>query len=455
MELDKIKNPDAENALLQLCILNKDGDNSTYAEIGSYLTAKDFYSAANQAVYEAVAGVFADGGTLAIPSVMEYIDKHGLADKIGSPFYLTKLCEGMAYLSQLKLYASQIKECSHRRQMIILAHDIESEMQDKTIEVSESLSRYVDSIEGMRTIEQDHSDNSLEEAFNSFISIEDKGISWGIPGIDRVMKKMQEGHYIVLAGRPAMGKTALALNFVRNVCRQGYKVLYFSLEMTKRDLYKRLIACESGITEVEAKTNALNAMAKGETDESRKKYQRLEAGKNRVNGWQLDIVDDVYSLGNIRARTRLINTKKGVDFVVIDHMQLMTIDGFRESRTNEMASISRGIQQLAKDINAPILALSQVNRANENRNDKRPALSDLKESGAIEQDADAIMVIYRDRYYDPESVNDWTEVIVRKHRHGGGGTAKLSYDMARNQFDDYQGIAGQTVKKNTVDGVFT
>jgi replicative DNA helicase len=295
-------------------------------------------------------------------------------------------------------------------------------------------------------------DNSIEEAFNSFVSSQDDGISYGIKSIDYILKGMQAGHFIVLAGRPAMGKTALALNIVRNVCSQKYKVLFFSLEMVKVDLYKRLFACETGMSEEEAKTQISNYVAHGENDKAEKIWEKIKAGKRRVANWSLDIVADAYTLGDIRAKTKLMEKKKGVDLVVIDHLQLMSAPGHKDNRVGELTEITRSLVNLAKDINAPILCLSQINRSNEKNSDKRPLLSDLKESGSIEQDADQVMMIYRDQYYDKDG-DDWTEIIVRKNRHGNVGVARLSYDMARNQFTDYKGISGEKVTRSDAKDV--
>jgi replicative DNA helicase len=331
-------------------------------------------------------------------------------------------------------------------------------MQDNTININDTLKDLVDDVEDVIMVNEEHEDNSLEEAFNGFIDTEKKGISYGFKALDKYLKGMQEGHFVVLGGRPAMGKTAFALNIVRNVCRAGKKVLIFSLEMTKKDLYKRLVSCETGFSEDEIKEAVSDVVQNGETPTSRAMYRALETGKDRIANWNLDIIDDCYTLADIRARAVLAKKKQGVDVVVIDHLQLMSLyDGaYKEGRTAEMTEITKRLVPLAKRIKATILCLSQVNRGNEGRTDKRPMSSDLKESGSIEQDADAIMMIYRDKYYD-ENGDDWTEIIIRKNRFGAQGTVRLNYDMAKNKFTPYTGIVGEKAnrsEKAQVKGAF-
>ena len=455
------KNVDAENALLILCMNNKGENegNKAFAEISRYIKHEDFYSIANQSIFEAIEGLFADDEALSMPAVADYMDKHDLMRHIGGgPLYLSQVFGGTAYPSELMRYVRQVKECSNRRKIILMAQDIENKMQDNTTNINDTLKDLVDDVEDVIMVNEEQEDNSLEEAFNGFIDTEKKGISYGFKALDKYLKGMQEGHFVVLGGRPAMGKTAFALNIVRNVCRAGKKVLIFSLEMTKKDLYKRLLSCETGFSEDEIKEAVSDVVQNGETPTSRAMYRALEAGKERIAKWDLDIVDDCYTLADIRAKAVLAKKKQGIDVVVIDHLQLMSLyDGaYKEGRTAEMTEITKRLVPLAKRIKATILCLSQVNRGNEGRTDKRPMSSDLKESGSIEQDADAIMMIYRDKYYD-ENGDDWTEIIIRKNRFGAQGTVRLNYDMAKNKFTPYTGIVGEKAnrsEKAQVKGAF-
>jgi len=252
------------------------------------------------------------------------------------------------------------------------------------------------------------------------------GIQSGLPLLDYMTGGWQDSTLIILGARPNMGKTALALNFAAEACKKGKRVAIFSLEMTKRELVSRILASEGNIDASHTNIPALL------TDEENEK---VDVVFGEISGWGL-YVDDSYSLpmSQIVARSRRLQNADGLDMVIIDHLNYIGNDGKSENRTNEMRKITAALKGMAKELNIPVICLCQLSRGVESRNDKRPTLADLRESGTIEQDADIVLFLYRDGYYTKDEGDNSAELCVAKHRGGRVGTVHLLFDGAYQKF---------------------
>jgi replicative DNA helicase len=291
---------------------------------------------------------------------------------------------------------------------------------------------------------------AILNAYASLTTDKCLGLSTGYDELDKLLDGLRKGNLIILAGRPAMGKTTFALNIVANLCKAGKKVVFYSLEMTQEEIYQKLITRESKISPVEAKSQVIrdkqtknNTLFSDEVrtfkeKESRAFWTRLQLGMDDVSKWHLDILDQCNSeLRDIRLSAKIQAKRKDVDLIVIDYLQLMSDKG-HESRVAEVTAISKGLKNLAKELEIPILALAQLNRNVEKQTNKRPTKADLRESGSIEQDADKIILIYRDDYY-AKNGKPYTELIVDKTRMGKNGTALVEFFPAISRFEDYKG----------------
>jgi replicative DNA helicase len=258
------------------------------------------------------------------------------------------------------------------------------------------------------------------------------GVSSGFGELDAVTAGFQPGNLIILAARPSMGKSALGISMAANVVRTGTPCAFFTLEMSKQEVTQRLICLEGKIDSHKIRTGKL-----AEED-----WSRLSKACATLEQAPL-YLDDTPGLTLFELRSRAQTLKRRepeLGLIVVDYLQLMAIGGNVESRLQEVSSLSRGLKALAKDLDVPIIALSQLSRAVEQRTDKRPVLSDLRESGSIEQDADLVMFIYRDEYYDRESEREGiADVIISKHRNGGLGTVELTFQKDYPRFMSYVG----------------
>ena len=289
--------------------------------------------------------------------------------------------------------------------------------------------------EGLTKIEK-----IVPEAYKYMMEMSDNdgsvtGVTTGFRDLDKHLSGLQNSDLVLLAARPSVGKTALGINMAVNAAVAGKNVAVFSLEMSKRQIVQRIISMQS---KVELK-NIISG------DLSEEDWQLLFSRVDRLS--ELDMyIDDTpsISLTELRAKSKRLRQEHGVDLIVIDYLQLMTTDSKRvENRQQEISTISRGLKALAKELNVPVLALSQLSRKSEERSDKRPMLSDIRESGAIEQDADVVMMLYRDDYYneDSEDQND-LEVIIGKHRNGPTGTVHLYFSKEYTLFHDREYSGG-------------
>lgn len=451
--IQDLQNNDIEKAILRLLINKVD----LLAEIDGRLTSNDFYSIAHQTIFTALCEMYDKGLTVDLITLTDYLTKTGRFENVGSITYLTDLYEGIMNKAGLNEYVEIIKGLSYRRYLWRYSQRVGERVHDKTISVYELAGKAADALEKLNRKKEGDKKEKLVVAYEELTSEQKQGIDTGFNDIDGTLKGMKKGNLLILAGRPAMGKTAFALNIIKNMASAGQKVLFYSLEMSAEEIYKRLIIMvsemnESVIKAQIAKDNATqnnsfsDDVKQHRDNESKRVWLKLQAGMNQVYNWNLQIIESGRcDIQDLRMRAKIQRAKSGLDCIVIDYLQLMRADNFRDNRVGEISYITRELKLLAKELEMPILVLSQLSRAVESRNDKRPLLSDLRDSGSIEQDADVVMMIYRDQYYN-EKGDDWTEVRIAKNRHGGNVVARLQFTPELGKFTAYRKIAGKEVK---------
>lgn len=414
---------EAEQSVLGAMIVDKEAINTAVETI----QPNDFYKEANKEIYETILELYNKNEPVDLITLSEEMKRRGTLDSVGGIGYLTSLSGGVATTANVEYYCKIVEEKSTLRQLIKSCDEIVS----KSYEDSEDVNAIIEKAEkNIFDITQGRNNDGFfpikEVLLESFTKIEEMsmkgdgltGLTTGFIDIDDKLSGLQKSDLVLLAARPSMGKTALGLNIALNSSLEANaNVAVFSLEMSKEQLVQRML---SSISHVD-----LQNIISGKLDED--EWVKIIEAMGPLSETNIYIDDTAgISLMEMKAKCRKLKIESGLDLVVIDYLQLMQSDTPHESRQQEISSISRGLKALAKEMNCPVLALSQLSRAPELRSDHRPILSDLRESGAIEQDADVVMFLYRDEYYNEDSdKKNIGEVIVAKHRNGPTGTVDL------------------------------
>lgn len=419
-------------------------DNLAWDRAGDLLTDSDFYRYEHRLIYAAIGALVAGSKPADVITVFEQLQSLGKAADCGGLAYLNALAQSVPSAANMRRYAEIVRERSILRKLIAASDDIATsafnpqgrqvstvldEAESKIFQIGEEGSRQKQGFQGIDKLVvslidrvQELHDNGAEEV---------TGVRTGFYDLDRMTAGLQKGDLIVLAARPSMGKTAFALNIAEHVAvQEGLPVLVFSMEMGAAQLALRLVGSLGRINQQNLRTGRLDS---GE-------WERLTDAVERLGQVQL-YIDETAALtsSELRARARRMARQFGtLGLIVIDYLQLMSgSSGSDENRATEIGEISRGLKALAKELQCPVIALSQLNRSVETRNDKRPMMSDLRESGAIEQDADIIMFIYRDDYYNKDSKEPGvSEIVIGKQRNGPVGTVKLTFLKPLTRFDN-------------------
>ena len=425
---------EAEQSVLGSILLDKDA----MISVSETLIPEDFYKEAHRVIYESMLKLYNSQSEIDLITLTDELRDQGYLDDIGGIAYITSLSTVVPTTSNIKYYVNIVKEKSISRQLISAANDIINLGYDGSAKVE-----YV-----LENAEKKIFDISQERATNDFQPInqvisealsmleklyEEKndvtGLTTGFRDLNKKINGLQRSDLLLIAARPAMGKTAFALNLVQNAALKGdASVAVFSLEMSKEQLVQRMIASQSTVELKKIKTGTL-----ADND-----WPRITDGMAILSGAKIHIDDTPgIKISELRSKCRKLKIEKGLDLVLIDYLQLMEGEGQNESRQQEIAKISRSLKILAKELDCPVVALSQLSRAPEQRADHRPMLSDLRESGSIEQDADIVMFLYRDEYYNPDTEKkNIGEVIVAKNRHGETGTVELVWFGGIQKFAD-------------------
>ncbi len=432
--------PESERVILGAILL----DNTLISQAIEALKEEDFYSPLHRRVFRAMSSLFERGNKIDPILIGEELKKEGQLENIGGIATITNLTYGLPHFSNIETYTKVVHDKSVTRNLIKVCNQITSEAlsEEEDAEVIlENAERAIFALADERAKQGFSHIKPIAEVVLAKVQEFAKrdshaltGLSTGFRDLDTMTSGFQRSDLIIVAARPSMGKTALALNIAENAAiLEGAVVAVFSLEMSKEQLVMRMLSSEA---RVDAQRFRNGFLTKDE-------WGRLAGAIGTLSEARL-FIDDTPGISPLEMRAkarRLIAEQKQLDLIVVDYMQLMTGSGKRnENRQQEVSQISRELKGLAKELNVPVIALSQLSRAPEARNPPRPQMSDLRESGSIEQDADLVTFIYRDEYYKPDEENQGVaELLISKQRNGPTGTVKLAFLKEFTRFENYFG----------------
>ncbi len=418
-----------------------DPDSKSYDKIADLITEIDFSDEKNRKIYKAIQTLYEESRVVDIITVSDYLDSLKGFEPNPSFEYLSEIVESTAGNSNIITYANSIREKALLRELINISKDIQEDAynpdgrsssqlvdlaESKIFEIAERGNRNMAFAEMSDLVKQTWDELDRRAQKGGQIT----GVSSGFSELDKLTAGLQNGELIIIAGRPSMGKTAFALNIAEHTALEDDNpVAIFSMEMSASSLAQRMISSLGRVNAHSIKTGQLQE----------KDWNRVDGAIRQMKNAPI-YIDDTPSLTPIelRARARRIQREKGLSLIVIDYMQLMSVTGNKENRATEISEISRNLKALARELDIPIIALSQLNRSVEQRTDKQPQMSDLRESGAIEQDADLIAFIYREVVYDPETDKPRIALInVAKQRNGSIGKFNLTFLGEFTKFENY------------------
>lgn len=431
-------NIEAERAVLGSLLIDPDA----ITAIASFIQPKDFYRERHQWLYEAMFSLNDRHEPLDFVTVVDELERRGQIEEIGGPAYIADLISSTPTAMYIDHYARIVERTAVLRRLISAAGQIaelaydESQQVDEVVDRAEQIifnvseSRIHRDLTPIRAIMTNVMENIEFLSHNQNTLM---GVPTGFTMLDRLLGGLQKSDLIILAGRPGMGKTSFALSIAQNAARRhNTRVGVFSLEMSSEQLVQRLLSMETAIDS--------HRLRLGDVQEE--EWPILLEAANQLSRTNIFIDDTpAASVTEIRTKARRLYSEHGLDLILIDYMQLMSgqTGGRNENRQQEISFISRSLKALARELNVPIIALSQLSRAVESRSDKRPMLSDLRESGSIEQDADVVLFIYREDYYEEDTDRqNIADVLVAKHRHGSTGSVSLFFRKELTQFRDLE-----------------
>lgn len=425
---------DVESSLLGCILIDPDA----IVKVSDLIGSIDFYDERHRLIYEACVRLYEQQTPIDIITLSEELKKSGDLQRVGGPTYLTELTNTVPTATHAEQYAGIISTKSIRRRLISVSNEIAQVGHDE----KRSIAELVEEAESkLFEVSQRHVKNDivsmedvLAESFERLDELhKDKGTTRGIPtgykDLDAKLAGFQRSDLIILAARPSMGKTALALNFAQNVAvGSGFAVLMFSLEMSKEQLVDRLLASEAGVNSWNLRTGNLS-----DSD-----FEKIGHAMGILSEAKLYIDDTPgITVSELRTKARREAHKRELGLIIVDYLQLMSGGskfGGSDNRVQEVSEISRGLKGVARELNVPVIALSQLSRSVESRSPQIPQLSDLRESGSIEQDADVVAFIYREDYYNHESERpNIMDVLIQKHRNGPTGKVELYFDRERQK----------------------
>ena len=415
-------------------MLNKD----VLSEVLEEVTADDFYNESHREIFRAIWELYKENTAVDMLTVCEELKKRKALDMAGGRAYIATLTAEVPSTANAVEYAKIVAEKATLRQMIKTSEDITEKGYDAKMDAGEILD-YAES--GIFKIAQKRQKNDyakIQDVLLTNIKIIDQaaqnkdkivGIPTGFKDIDEKTSGLQRSDLIIVAARPAMGKTAFALNIAQqSAVKAGSSVIIFSLEMSKEQLGQRLPAMQARVE--------MQKLKQGDLD--RKDWDRITMALDELNNTKI-VIDDTpgISIMEMRNKCRRLKAEQGLDLVVIDYLQLMSLQSKTDNRQQEISAISRNLKLLAREMDCPVIVLSQLSRAPEQRQDHRPILSDLRESGSIEQDADIVIFLYRDDYYNENTEKPGVcEVNIAKHRSGPTDKVELTWVSRYTKFSD-------------------
>ncbi len=435
------QNLEAEESVLGAMLLSP----GAIGAVSEVLDAGDFYRESHAKVYRAALALYAKGEPVDAITLVDELEERGELEEVGGRVRIHELAALVPATSNAAHYARIVREMATLRGLIRVGSEIQRLGFERPGETAALVDRAEQSVfelsQSRVTTEFTHIEGLLKESFERITQLYEAGVDvTGVPSgfrdLDRLTSGFQPGNLVIIAARPSMGKSALGLCMAANLAvRAETPCALFTLEMSKQEVTQRLMCSEAKVDSQRLRTGKL----------APEDWSRLTAACDKLAKAPI-YVDDTGSISmmEIRSKARRLKTKEpGLGLVIVDYLQLMTSGATVENRVQEVSQISRSLKVLARDLDVPILAMSQLSRAVEQRHDKRPILSDLRESGSIEQDADVVMFVYRDEYYNPEETDQQglAEIIVAKHRNGPTGNEKLSFLKRYAKFADLAAAA--------------
>lgn len=433
---------EAEQSVLGSILIDKDA----IIKIADLLKPEDFYYDIHKIIYEAVGDLFNRHDPIDLLTLANLLEERKQIEIIGGPAYLAELTSIVPTSTHIFNYAQIVKNKSTLRKMIKAGNMIAACGYDEDENIESLLEKSEKEVFGIsQTFLKDrfvHIKEILDKRYEEFAALHHaeekdkvKGIPTGYTGLDKILSGLQPSDLIILAARPSMGKTALALSIAQKIAIESHKkktIGIFTLEMSKEQLVDRLFCSILGVDSWKLQHGRLND----------RDFQNMGEAMDKLNQAPIYIDDSVgMSITQLKAKARRLQMEHGLDMIIIDYLQLMSgsNSSYQANRVQEISEISRSLKELGRELHVPIIALSQLSRAVELRNPKIPQLSDLRESGAIEQDADVVIMLYRKDYYEEnlsEEEAGITEVFIRKHRNGPIGKAELRFDKTQMRFFD-------------------
>lgn len=426
---------EAEKSVLGAAMLSKDA----LFDVIEVVKPADFYDENHKEIFQAMIDLNRKNAPVDALTVAEELKKRNSLEMVGGRAYIASLSSMTPTTSNAMEYGRIVAEKASVRRLIETADDIVTKGYDGTMDANQMLDYAESGIFEISQARQKGQYSHIRDVLVENLAIIDRaeqmdggltGITTGFSKLDEMTSGMQKSDLIILAARPAMGKTAFALSLARNAAVKGKaSVMIFSLEMAKEQLTQRLLSMESKVDLQTLKTGRLE----------RRDWDDLNVALDILSNSNIHIDDTAgISIMEMKSKCRRLKAEAGLDLVIIDYLQLMNPEGKADSRTQEISVISRNLKLLARELDCPVLVLSQLSRAPEQRTDHRPMLSDLRESGSIEQDADIVIFLYRDEYYNKEDTEKpgECEVIVAKHRSGPTGSVDVAWIERYTQFKD-------------------
>lgn len=438
-ELTKLppQNIEAEQSVLGALMLDKEA----ITKVADFIQAPDFYRHTHQTIYAAMLDIFKRGEPIDLVSLINRLKSQKKLEEVGDSVYLTNLVNTVPAATHVLHYARIVKEKKILRDLI----DASSHILGLGYKEAEDVEKLVDEAEqrifkiAQRSVRREFLpvDQLLQDSFQRIDRLHQgegalRGLPTGFTDLDNLLSGLQRSDLVILAARPSMGKTALALDIARHAAAQNFAVGVFSLEMSKDQLVDRLLAAQAGVDLWRLRTGKLS-----EGD-----FVQLQQAFGALAKLPIYIDDSGSATAlEMRALARRLQAEQKLDLLVVDYLQLMRTSGRIENRVQEISEISRSLKALARELNIPVLALSQLSRGVEHRPDHRPRLADLRDSGSIEQDSDVVMFIYREDVYkqNPQQKNVAT-VLVEKHRNGPTGAVELFFNATNVRFENLERI---------------
>lgn len=427
-------NEEAEKSALGAAMLSKEA----LLDVSEEVKAEDFYNESHKEIFDAIMSLYRENVAVDMLTVCEELNKRKSLDMVGGRAYIATLTSDVPSTANAGEYAKIVAEKAMLRQLISASEEIAAKGYDDKLGASELLDCAEGDIFRIAQKRQRSDYTKIQDVLMKNLKLIDEaeknkggviGLPTGFKLLDEKTSGLQPSDLIIVAARPGMGKTAFALNIAQqSAIKAGASVLIFSLEMSQEQLGQRLIAMQARVESEKLKRGGLEL----------KDWDRINVALNELNGTKI-VIDDTpgISVMEMRNKCRRLKAEQGLDLIVVDYLQLMTFDGRADNRQQEISALSRHLKLLAREMECPVIVLSQLSRAPELRQDKRPMLSDLRESGSIEQDADIVMFLYRDDYYNENTEKPGVcEVNIAKHRSGPTDRIELTWVARYTKFSD-------------------